>query len=127
MILLDTVTFLWVVTGSSKLSKKAEELYLNENNKVYLSSISVWEIVIKYKLGKLPLPEKPDKYIPAQRKLHGVEPLPLEEDDVVKLEKLKNLHSDPFDRMLVCQAIARDFVIVTPDRLIRQYSVKTVW
>jgi PIN domain nuclease of toxin-antitoxin system len=125
--LLDTVTFLWIITGSENLSKKAKEIYLNNNNKVYLSSVSVWEIIVKYKLGKLPLPDKPAKYIPAQRKLHAVETLPLEENDVAELEKLNSLHNDPFDRMLVYQARARGLTIITPDRLIHQYPVKTKW
>ena len=127
MILLDTATFLWIITGSSKLSKKAADIYLNPKNKIYLSSVSMWEIIVKYKLGKLPLPVKPAKYISEQRKLHDVEPLPLEESDVAMLEKLKEKHGDPFDKMLVCQAKARSLIILTPDKLIRSYPIKSAW
>jgi len=127
VILLDTVTFLWIITGSKKLSQKGVELYLNKENKIYLSSISFWEIIVKYNLGRLPLPDKPTKYIPTQRKLHGVESLPLEESDVAELEKLTKIHNDPFDHMLICQAKARNLTILTPDKLIHSYSVKATW
>ena len=125
MILLDTVTFLWLITGSSELSKTAKEIYLDKENHIYLSSVSVWEIIVKYKLGRLPLPERPATYIPKQRYIHGIEPLPLDENEVTELESLPKIHTDPFDRMLVCQALARDLTILTPDKLIQKYPVKT--
>src|SRR3989344_6706337 len=108
MILLDTAAFIWIITGSKRLSKRAREIYLNSKFKVYLSSVSVWEMVVKYKLGRLPLPSLPSKFIPKQRHLHGIEPLPLQEKDTLKLEALPNIHDDPFDRMLICQARARN-------------------
>src|SRR3989344_6085897 len=125
MILLDTVVFLWIITGSKKLSKKAAEIFISKNNKIYLSTASVWEIIVKYKLGKLPLPSNPAEYIPKRRLIHGIDSLPLEETDVIELWKLPDLHKDPFDRMLVCQARARDLIILTPDKLIRNYPVKS--
>lgn len=127
MILLDTATFLWIITGSKKLSQNAKTIYLERKNRVYLSSVSVWEMIVKYKLGRLPLPERPKVFIPKQRFIHGIEPLPLEENDVVELEALPKIHTDPFDRMLVCQALSRNLTILTPDKLIRQYPVKTKW
>ena len=127
MILLDTVVFLWIITGSKKLSKKAAEIFISKNNKIYLSTASVWEIIVKYKLGKLPLPSNPAEYIPKRRLIHGIDSLPLEETDVIELWKLPDLHKDPFDRMLVCQARARDLIILTPDKLIRNYPVKSDW
>ena len=127
MILLDTVSFLWIVNGSNNLSKKAKSTYLNKNNKVYLSSISVWEIIVKYKLGKIPLSHPPNEYIPKQRFTHDIETLPLEESDVLELESLPKIHNDPFDRMLICQAKAKNLTILTPDKIIKKYPVKTVW
>lgn len=127
MILLDTVTFLWIITGSNKLSPKAKSLYLSKENKVFLSCVSLWEIIVKYKLGRLPLPEKPFLYVPAQRRLHGIESLDLSEEDVQELESLPKIHNDPFDRMIVCQAKARNFTVLTPDKLIRAYPIKTSW
>lgn len=127
MILLDTVTFLWIIKGSKRLSQKAKRLYLDKKNKIYLSSVSVWEMVVKYKLGKLPLPNSPAQFIPKQRYIHGIEPLPLEENDTLELEALPNIHFDPFDRMLICQARARNLTILTSDNLIHSYPVKTAW
>ena len=108
-------------------SAQAKELFRNPNNEVYLSAASAWEIAIKYGLGKLPLPEDPDRFIPSQRRAHGIEPLPIDEGSTLHLSKLPLYHKDPFDRILVCQAIVNGMVILTPDQLIRQYPVKTVW
>ena len=127
MILLDTVTFLWIITGSEELSKMAKGIYLDKKKDIYFSSVSMWEIIVKYKLGKLPLPQKPSIYIPRQREIHSIEQIGLEESDVTELEKLPDIHKDPFDRMLIRQAKARDLTILTPDKTITSYPVKTAW
>ena len=127
MILLDSVTFLWIVNGSKKLSRRAKSIYLNRDKKVYLSSVSVWEMTVKYKLGRLPLPSIPSEYIPRQRILHGIEALTLEESDIFELESLPFIHNDPFDRMLICQAKRRNLTILTPDTIFKKYSVLTQW
>jgi len=126
-ILLDTVAFLWAVTDAPELSDDARELFADPGNEVYLSSVSAWEISVKNALGKLPLPDSPARYVPAQRRQHGIETLHLDEEAALRLNRLPVLHKDPFDRMLVCQAIAQDLVILTPDRLIAQYPVRTAW
>ena len=126
-ILLDTVTFLWAVTDAPDLSDDARELFVDPGNEIYLSSVSTWEIVIKHSLGKLPLPEPPARFVPAQRKQHGIDSLPLDEETALHLTRLPALHRDPFDRMLVCQAIVHHLVILTPDELINQYSARTMW
>lgn len=127
MILLDTITFLWIITDSKKLSQKAKRIFLDEKNKIYLSSVSVWEIIVKYKLGRLSLPDKPSIYIPKQRYIHGISQLSLRESDVTELENLPKIHNDPFDRMLICQALAQKLTILTPDKLIKLYPVTTLW
>ena len=126
-ILLDTVAFLWAVTDASDLSDDARELFADPGNEVYLSSVSAWEISVKNALGKLPLPDSPARYVPAQRRQHGIETLQLDEEAALHLNRLPVLHKDPFDRMLVCQAITQGLVILTPDRLIAQYPVRTAW
>jgi len=78
-------------------------------------------------LGKLPLPEPPGRFVPLQRKQHGIDPLQLNEEAALHLSRLPLLHKDPFDRMLVCQAVVHRLVILTPDELIHQYPVRTVW
>ena len=126
-ILLDTVTFLWAVIDAPDLSDDARELFVDPENDVYLSSVSTWEIAVKHSRGKLPLPEPPVRFVPAQRKQHSIDSLPLDEEATLHLSRLPVLHKDPFDRMLVCQAIVHQLVILTPDDLINQYPVRTVW
>jgi PIN domain nuclease of toxin-antitoxin system len=122
-LLLDTHIFLWFISGDSRLSKTLKEDICNPDNQVYLSVISVWEAIIKHQLGKLPLPEPADVYIPKQRDRHRIESLPLSEESVAQLTKLPALHRDPFDRMLVCQAIQHGLTIATKDAAVRDYPV----
>jgi PIN domain nuclease of toxin-antitoxin system len=126
-ILLDTCTFLWLITDDTALPASARNVFLDPDNDVYLSAVSVWEIAVKNSLGKLPLPASPDRFIPAQRESHGITSLPLEEQAVLYLSKLPQLHRDPFDRVLVCQAIQHELTLLTPDPLITQYAVRTAW
>jgi PIN domain nuclease of toxin-antitoxin system len=126
-LLLDTCTFLWIVTDAPELSESARELFQDPTNAVYLSSVSAWEIAVKYLLGRLPLPEAPERFVGPMRSRHGIEPLPLEEEAALMLPRLPELHKDPFDRMLVCQALTHQLVLLTPDALIRQYPARTVW
>jgi PIN domain nuclease of toxin-antitoxin system len=126
-ILLDTCAFLWWVRDDAALSGKARELILNPENSVFLSSVSVWEMTVKHGLGKLPLADLPHIYIPTERKKHEIESLPLTEKAVLHLKSLPQHHKDPFDRMLICQAIEHDLTILTCDGLIVQYPVNTVW
>ncbi len=126
-ILLDTCTFLWIITDAPELSESARLLFVDPANEIYLSAVSAWEIAVKHALGRLPLPEPPERFIPARRKQHGIEPLPLEEEATLHLTRLPPYHQDPFDRMLVCQAVVHGMVLLTPDELILQYSVRTTW
>lgn len=126
-LLLDTCTFLWLITDDPALSSKARDLFTDPVNEAYLSTVSVWEIAVKFGLGKLPLPQAPERFLPEQRERHGVATLPLEEPVVFYLSRLPSLHRDPFDRMLVCQAIHHELTLLTPDPLITQYAVKTAW
>ena len=126
-LLLDTCTFLWLIKGSEELSPKSIEVFTDPINEVYLSSVSVWEINVKYRLGKLSLPLSPDKFIPKERKRHMITRLDLSEQDTFQLLKLPDLHKDPFDRMLVCQAIENSLTILTPDPLVAQYPIRSFW
>jgi len=126
-ILLDSCSFLWIIQDHSNLSDKAKMLFTDSSNEVYLSSISTWEILLKNSLGRLDLPASPDKFIQKQRIAHGIQALALEEDAISHLLKLPHYHNDPFDRMLVCQAINHGLTILTPDKAIAQYPVLTVW
>jgi PIN domain nuclease of toxin-antitoxin system len=125
--LLDTCTFLWIIAGAKDLSAEASQIFANPANEVFLSAVSIWELSVKHALGKLPLPGTLDRFIVEQRERHGIAALPLSEQAVLHLHKLPLLHRDPFDRMLICQAIEHDCVLLTPDPLIAQYPVRTRW
>lgn len=126
-LLLDTCTFLWLVGGSPELSDRARELFSDPDNEVYLSVVSSWEIAVKHATGRLPLPEPPERFVPAERRRHGIEPLDLDEESALHVTRLPVLHRDPFDRMLVCQAIVHGLVILGPDPSITQYPIRAAW
>ena len=126
-LLLDTCTFLWIIEGGARLSEESRNLFSAPDNEVYLSSVSAWEIAQKHALGKLPLPESAKTFVVRQRRLHGIHPLPLDEDSALQVSELPGMHKDPFDRMLICQAITHGLAIVTPDPLITRYPVRTLW
>lgn len=126
-ILLDTVGFIMIVSDPSRLSPIAQKTYLNTNNRLFLSVVSGWEILLKNQLGKLPLKDKPEKILTEDVVKHNIETIVLDMLDILPLSALPTIHKDPFDRMLICQAKARNMSILTPDPLIRQYKVKTVW
>jgi PIN domain nuclease of toxin-antitoxin system len=125
--LLDTCTFLWIIADAPELSPGVREMFTNRANEMLLSAVSIWELSVKHALGKLPLPDVFDRFIVEQRERHGITALPLDEQAVLHLHKLPRLHRDPFDRMLICQTIEHDCVLLTPDPLITQYPVRTRW
>jgi PIN domain nuclease of toxin-antitoxin system len=122
-ILLDTCEFLWLVVGDAKMSAMVSAAIRDPDNEVFLSVVSFWEISIKFNLGKLSLPQPPAQFIPQQREKHLLAPRPLNESAVAQLGGLPALHRDPFDRMLICQALAHGLKLASSDPLIPQYPV----
>ncbi|MGB8685527.1 MAG: type II toxin-antitoxin system VapC family toxin [Candidatus Binatus sp.] len=126
-LLLDSCTFLWIVADDPHLSATARAMFRDPSNEAFLSVVSAWEIAVKSALGNMPLPEPADSYVPNFRKKELIEPLPLSEEMVLQVVRLPLIHRDPFDRLLICQAIAEGMAILTPDNRIRQYPVRTIW
>jgi PIN domain nuclease of toxin-antitoxin system len=126
-LLLDSCTFLWIVADDPHLSGTARAVFRDPANEAFLSVVSAWEIAVKNALGNMALPEPADTYIPNYRKKALIEPLPLSEEMVLQVVRLPAIHRDPFDRLLICQAIAEGMAILTPDQRIRQYPVRTIW
>ena len=103
------------------------EWFRSPDSEVFLSAASAWEIAVKHALGRLPLPAPPAQFVTSQREAHGVTPLPIDEESALHVSRLPPLHRDPFDRMLVSQAIVHGLIIVTPDPLVSQYPARTMW
>jgi PIN domain nuclease of toxin-antitoxin system len=120
-LLLDTHIFLWFISGDVRLPADWRDSIRDAGNAVFLSVVSIWEAIVKHRLGKLPLPHPPELYLPAQRARHQIASLPLDEASVCQLATLPAAHRDPFDRMLVCQAIAHGFTLVTVDPVFVAY------
>lgn len=123
-LLLDTCEFLFLISGSTRLTRERREAISSAENTVFLSSVSVSEIAIKYGIGKLHLPETPETYIPKNRIRHHIAELPLLEQAAVLMFSLPFHHRNPFDRLLIAQSIAHDLTLVTSDPLIHRYSIK---
>ena len=126
-LLLDTCTFLWVITDDPALSARARDLVTDPAQRVFLSAISAWEIAVKFSLGRLLLDGTPAQVIAEERERHGIESLDLTEDAALHLTKMPDLHRDPFDRMLICQAAVHGLALVTPDEQIGRYPIVTLW
>ena len=122
-LLLDTHIFLWFISGNERLSEKYRQEISNLDNDVFVSVISIWECTIKYQLGKLPFPKSPEIYLPEQRKRHSLDSLTIDENTIAQLVKLPSLHRDPFDRLLMCQALEHDLVMLTEDKAVLAYSM----
>ena len=122
-ILLDTHIFLWFISRDQRLPTDVQKIIQDLDNEIYLSVVSTWEAIVKYQLGKLPLPESPEIYFSKHCDRHQILNLDLDQASVTQLAKLPSLHRDPFDRMLICQAIQNDMAIATVDEAVRAYPV----
>ena len=122
-LLLDTHVFLWYITADPKLPAAFREAIRDQANEVYLSVASVWEAIIKSHLGKLPLPAPPADYLLRQREAHRIASLPIDEGAMSHLAGLLPLHRDPFDRLLIAQALQYGLTVVTVDPEIAAYPV----
>jgi PIN domain nuclease of toxin-antitoxin system len=126
-LLLDTHAFLWWVTDDDRFSEGAADLIADGANDVYLSAASVWEIAIKAGLGRLRLPQDVWSFTPSQLEKNAFQALPVHVSHAVAVIALPDLHRDPFDRMLVAQAVSEGLTIVSDDPQISRYSVPVAW
>ena len=124
-ILLDTCTALWIAIDAPELSERAKGLFEASGNEIFLSTVSAWEISLKYALGKLP--STPELFVLELRRIGRMESLPLIEEATLQLFRLPELHRDPFDRMLVAQAAAEGLTLVTHDQKLKAYDVPILW
>ncbi len=125
-VLLDTCTFLWAIGEPDYLPARVADLILMNENEVYVSAASAWEIAIKHRLDKLPLPEPPADYVPMAMRRLVVEALPIGHVHALQVGTLPDHHRDPFDRLLVAQAQLEDLTILTADHTIGDYAVEAI-
>ncbi|MEX2593821.1 MAG: type II toxin-antitoxin system VapC family toxin [Anditalea sp.] len=129
--LIDTHTLVWTITDKIRLSKKVRVIIENVNNNIYVSAISFWEISLKFSIGKLELIGVLPNQFPLLAIQTGFELIPLMPEETATYHHLKGTwHRDPFDRMLIWQAIQQDLVLISKDKNIAKYGkegLKTLW
>jgi PIN domain nuclease of toxin-antitoxin system len=125
-LLLDTCTVLWLARGDAQVSARQRSAIASDAE-VWISAASAWEIAVKHAMGRLPLPVPVNQFVREVRERYQFKSLAIDEESALLVAKLPPLHRDPFDRVLVSQAIVHGLTIVTPDRAITDYPVRTVW
>ena len=126
-LLLDTNCFLWAAAESNRLSKTASKALSDPGTILLVSLCSVWEMQIKHQLGKLPLPARADLVAVDFARSLKAEFLPVTIGHIGTLHGLPDVHRDPFDRMIVAQAIAENLRILSPDPVLREYPATVIW
>ena len=127
LLLLDTHTFLWATLDDPRLSAAARGLITDPSNTVEISLASAWEIAIKAGLGKLPLPQPVEVFLRRELRSTGTGVTPITFDDVLAVAKLPQHHRDPFDRLIVAQALGRGLPVVGRDAAFDAYGVRRIW
>ena len=125
-ILLDTHIFLWLLSGDGRLSKKAKKIFLCEDNDLYFSVVSLWEISIKVSLGKLKLADNWMAVIEDEMAINLIKLLQIRKWHCYKIVDLPLHHRDPFDRMLIAQAMIENMSILTCDDQFYGYDIKSI-
>jgi PIN domain nuclease of toxin-antitoxin system len=125
--LLDTMVWLWSVGSSEIIGDAGLEILSSGDEEIYFSAASSWEIAIKTKLEKFRLPEEPVSYVPKRLTEQGIRSLPVTQSHGLKVYDLPSHHHDPFDRLIIAQAIFEELTILTSDRIFAKYPVDVIW
>lgn len=125
--LLDTNAAIYSWMEPEKLSTDARRVIAASENQLFFSQVSILEITLKNKLGKLPLPEQPEHYLPKRIHAFSLSFLPLENDDIYSIRQLPEIHKDPFDWLLLCTALRMKLPIISSDQRFGRYPVKVIW
>lgn len=126
-LLLDTQAVLWAASAPERLSPRARRAIEAGTNEVFVSAASVWEVAIKKQLGRLHYPGDIDDFLPERMAERSLLALPVLMVHAIKVASLPDVHRDPFDRLLVAQAMVEGLRLVTADRSLRRYAVQVVW
>lgn len=126
-LLLDTHAFLWWLDGNRRLSDTARRAIEDAANDIVVSAVSAWEITTKHRTGKLPRAEAVTRDMAGAIASQGFEELAITVDDAERAGRLPGPHRDPFDRILIAQALVHDVAVVSLDRAFDRYSVDRIW
>ncbi len=126
-VLVDTHTFLWALLYDHRLTAKAKHILRSSEHELVFSLVSLWEIAIKIKTGKLNTIGSSVAYIRDEMNAYGMELLPIRYEHILQLESLPHHHSDPFDRLLIAQALTESLPILTGDKAFAHYGAKVIW
>ena len=125
--LLDTHCFVWMAVAPQRLNATAQAALRDGGNELYLSAASAWEVAIKQAIGKLTLPEPPEAWVLRQMRALDLLALPIQPIHALRTAQLPSQHRDPFDRLLVSQALIEGLTLVTADEQLRAYPVPLLW
>jgi PIN domain nuclease of toxin-antitoxin system len=126
-ILLDTHAFLWMITDDGRLSNTARQAFMDSENTLFLSAASLWEICVKKSIGKLSLRSDWLQTIQEEIKINAIQWLPIEIPHCAAVAELPFHHRDPFDRMLIAQALVENMRLLSRDSLFSAYDIERVW
>jgi PIN domain nuclease of toxin-antitoxin system len=126
-ILLDTHCWLWWIIEPDKLGDHARRMIQDPENTIFLSAASSMEIAIKYALGKLPLPETPERFVPQRLARDAISSLPIEHMHALRVATLPPHHRDPFDRLIISQSNLEKIPVMTVDPQFEYYEVEIIW
>jgi PIN domain nuclease of toxin-antitoxin system len=126
-VIVDTHSFLWWAEDSPRLSKKARAAFADGDLRLLWSVASTWELAIKVGIGRLRLPEPVLDYVMSRTSKHGIDSLALEHAHAARVATLPHHHGDPFDRVLIAQALVEGVPVLTADPRFKEYGVDVVW
>ena len=126
-LLVDTHVFLSFISDDRRLSSRSLAALIDPANELYLSVASIWEIIMKYQIGKLPMPEPVDHFLEQEINKNHILVLPILQDHVFRLLDLPLIHRDQFDRILLSQSIEDHLPIISNDRVLSRYPVEVIW
>jgi PIN domain nuclease of toxin-antitoxin system len=124
-VLLDTHVFLWLQTEPERVGEHLDTL-ADPATELLVSAASSWEVAIKHALGRLPLPDTPERWMPERIRAIGARPIAVEHDHALAAAGLPQIHRDPFDRLLVAQAVALDATLITADAALARCPARTL-
>lgn len=125
-VLVDTQSWLWIHLAPERFSEKARRLVRRRETDLLLSVASIWEISIKHGLGKLRLPDPVERWIPSRIQIGQAAVLAIEAQHALRVASLPSLHRDPFDRMIVAQALVEGVPVLTSDAALAQYGIEVI-